>query len=177
MTRVLSLVGVLLAVCAAACAGGGDARVAAQDSARPDSARPDSGGVDSLAIWIAQEAAVDPSHALFGCLHGDSAVYADLRPDPETGDTSGVLIALWQAGDGVDGAIATAVDPTHALPISGARLFARDSITLEMPHPDDPAETSRFVGRVSCEKLWGRQRNYRDAPTRPVVYARVRPDY
>jgi hypothetical protein len=37
----------------------------------------------------------------------------------------------------------------------------------------DGIDTSRFLGRVTCDRLWGRQREHRDQPSRVVVYHRV----
>ena len=184
--RVSLLASLALAVAgaAAACAGSeaaeerpGAAPVAA---AAPTPALPaviDSITAESLAVDSALRGLTgDPAHAIQSCFVLDTAIYADTRLDT-FGDTIGVRITLWRAGGGIDGHRTDVGEPTLPLPLSAARLFARDSIMLEFPATMDPGETSRFVGRVSCDKLWGRQRNYRDAPTRPVSYLRVRPDY
>lgn len=115
-------------------------------------------------------------HRLFGCLSGDSAVYADVREDPNSGDTVGVWITLWQAGDGIDGVsesssgngVRTAPEPFARVQLAGA-----DSLALDLPHGGGDRDTTRLVGRISCERLWGRQRTHRDMPTTPALYRRL----
>lgn len=115
----------------------------------------------------------EPVPAIFGCLGGDTIVYADVRIDSIAGDTVGVWISLWQAGDGVDGASLQAEDPQgRAVPLARVQLSDVDSIALDIPHAVGESDTSRFVGRASCERLWGRQRNRRETPSRPAVYRR-----
>lgn len=116
-----------------------------------------------------------PPHRLFGCLSGDSAVYADVREDPNTGDTVGVWITLWQAGDGIDGASESSSGNgvrTDPEPVSRVQLAGVDSLALDLPHGGGDADTTRLVGRISCERLWGRQRTHRDMPTQPALYRR-----
>ncbi len=116
-----------------------------------------------------------PPHRLLACLRGDSAVYADAREDPETGDTVGVWISLWQAGDGVDGATVSSSGNdvfTPPAPFSRVQLAGVDSLALDMPHADG-ADTTRLIARVSCDRLWGRQRTHRDVPAGPALYRRV----
>ena len=187
MSRLARVSVLVTLVLAAACAGseaaqaGGSGTTAvapAVASARP--ALPaviDSITAESLAVDSALRGLTgDPDHAIFGCFVLDTAVYADTRLDT-FGDTIGVRITLVRVGGSIDGFRTDVGEPTPPLPLSAARLFGRDSIMLEFPATMEPGETSRFVGRVSCDKLWGRQRNYRDAPTRPVSYARVRDAY
>jgi hypothetical protein len=184
-SRPLLVVAIVLAV---ACTGGeaaaSRARAGGGGEAPPAAAtRPqlpaviDSITAESLAVDSAMRGlGTDPSHAIFDCLVGDSVVYADLRLD-SFGDTVGVRITLWHAGDGIDGSRADVGEPVPPLALTGVRLFAKDSIMLDFPATSDPGETSRFLGRVSCDRMWGKQRNYREAPTRPVSYARVRDAY
>jgi hypothetical protein len=182
--RPLALAALLLAAIggAVACAGGEAAPASERRVvvAAPRPALPaviDSVAAESLAVDSAMRGlGADPGHAIFSCFVGDSAVYANLAQDT-FGDTVGVRITLWHAGDGVDGSRADVGDPAPPLPLSAVRLFAADSIQLDFPATMDPGETSRFIGRVSCDRLWGKQRNYRDAPTRPVQYGRVRELY
>ncbi len=37
----------------------------------------------------------------------------------------------------------------------------------------DFADRSVFIGRVDCNRLWGRQRNRRESPSRPALYRRL----
>ena len=176
--------GALALLLAAACAGGGEGEAAQTHQRTPAVAvaRPrlpavvDSVTAESLAVDSALRGLADPGHAIFSCLVGDSVTYADLRLD-SFGDTVGVRITLWHAGDGIDGSRADVGESTPPLALTGVRLFAKDSVMLDFPATTDPGETSRFVGRVSCDRMWGKQRNYKDAPTRPVTYARVRDAY
>ena len=43
---------------------------------------------------------------------------------------------------------------------------------LDTPHPME-LDTIRFIGRVDCNRLWGRQRNRRESPSRPALYRRL----
>jgi len=167
----------------AACAGGEAAPASERPAATATAAAPqlpaviDSITAESLAVDSALRGLTgDPTHTIFGCLVLDTAVYADARLDT-FGDSIGVRITLWRAGGGIDGSRTNIGEQTPPLPLSAARLFGRDSIMLEFPASLDPMETSRFVGRVSCDKLWGRQRNVSEAPTRPVTYGRVLPSF
>ena len=177
--RLLVVAALALAAVAAACTGGEAAPAAERPvvATRPPlPAVIDSVTAESLAVDSALRGLADRGHALFSCFVGDSAVYADLRLD-SFGDTVGVRITLWHAGDGVDGTRAEVGEAVPPLPLSGVRLFAADSILLDFPAANEVEETSRFVGRVSCDRMWGKQRNYRDAPTRPISYGRVRDAY
>lgn len=115
----------------------------------------------------------EPPHKIFGCLVGDSAVFADVRPDPESGDSSGVWITLVRAGSGIDGwreiGSAGRVD---TLPFLRVQLIGEDSIAIDAPAAETD-DTSRFIGRVSCERLWGRQRERRDRPSTSATYRRI----
>jgi hypothetical protein len=58
------------------------------------------------------------------------------------------------------------------------QLSGGDSIAFDVPSAPVDAfregvDTSRFLGRVSCDRLWGRQRERRDVPSRAAVYRRV----
>ncbi|MGZ8379685.1 MAG: hypothetical protein ACXW0Z_20865 [Gemmatirosa sp.] len=117
-----------------------------------------------------------PPHRIFGCLTSDSAVYADIREDPETGDTVGVWITIWQAGDGIDGVSVSSSGNdvfTRPAPFARVQLAGVDSIALDLPHADGAADTTRLIARVSCERMWGRQRTHRDMPAGPALYRRV----
>ena len=120
-----------------------------------------------------------PPHALLKCLTGDSAVYGDVRPDPETGDTIGVWITFYRAGNDVDGIrVLGQADRADTALFTRVQLAADDSIAFDAPAPPldpfrDGVDTARFIGRVSCDRLWGRQRERRDAPSRAAVYRRV----
>jgi hypothetical protein len=103
-------------------------------------------------------------------------VYADAREDPETGDTVGVWITVWQAGDGIDGASVSSSGNgvrTEPVPFARVQLAGVDSLALDLPHADGGADTTRLIARVSCERLWGRQRTHRDMPAGPALYRRV----
>jgi hypothetical protein len=117
----------------------------------------------------------EPPHRIFRCLLGDSAMYADAREDPETGDTVGVWITVWQAGDGIDGVTVSSSGNdvfTPPMPFSRVQLAGVDSLALDMPHADG-ADTTRLIARVSCDRLWGRQRTHRDVPAGAALYRRV----
>lgn len=167
--RVAGLALVLLAACVGT-EGASPPAPAARAAAVPPPAPADTPGPDGAYAFDDE-----PVHRLFGCLSGDSAVYADVREDPNTGDTVGVWITFWQAGDGIDGASVSSAGNglrTAPEPFSRVQLAGADSLALDLPHGGGEADTTRLVGRVSCERLWGRQRTHRDMPTRPALYRR-----
>ena len=160
----VALLVALLAACAGDAVDRPPAPVGAPARAALDGASLDGAGVDD-----------EPVHRVFGCLAGDSAVYADVREDPNTGDTVGVWITFWQAGDGIDGASVSSSGNgvrTDPEPVSRVQLAGADSVALDLPHGGGDADTTRLVGRISCERLWGRQRTHRDMPTQPALYRR-----
>jgi hypothetical protein len=149
------LASVLLAACVGA-EHGGEATPAARSRAP---------AVDSLGD--------EPPHAIFGCLQGDSAVYADVRTDPTTGDTIGVWLTFWRAGNGVDGIrVLGEGGRADTTLFTRVQLVDPDSIAFDVPTTDAP-DTTRFLGRVACNRLWGRQRERRDVPSRAAVYWRT----
>lgn len=133
---------------------------------------------------VADEPAAEPgvmgmtdeaTHAIFGCLEGDSAVYAGPSPDRVAGAVPEVRISLWHAGDGIDGSTVTvAGEAGESVPLAGVRLVGHDSISLAISHYAAAADTSAFVGRVACDSLWGGQRSHRQEQPRRVTYLRVR---
>ncbi len=152
-------VGTLGAMVAAAACGGGE-----QTPSPPPPAP----------AVVAANASVDdePPPPFFGCLTADSATYSDVRIDTISGDTTGIAFTFWRAGDGVDGAVVQSSDPSGTpAPFLRIQLGASDSIAFDMLHPTEP-DTIRFIGRVSCERLWGRQRNRRNGPGRAALYRR-----
>jgi hypothetical protein len=115
-----------------------------------------------------------PPNALLTCVATDTAVYADLRQDPETGDTLGVWLTFWRAGGSVDGTrIVYDGDRVDTTYFTRVQLGDADSIAIDVPTAPGSSDTSRFLGRASCGRVWGRQRERRDVPTRPVVYHRI----
>jgi hypothetical protein len=115
----------------------------------------------------------DPTHALFGCLIGDSAVYSNIARDTATDSVAGIEISLWHAGDGIDGATTDApAKLERSVPIARVRLTGRDSVLLDMPHVN-ALDTSTFAGRVTCDSLWGRQQTSRSSLARDASYRRV----
>jgi len=161
----------------AACMGAGvgacvgaERGAAARVPVRPDSAS---------AAWDSLLALDGPPHAIFGCLTGDSAVYGDVRPDPETGDTIGVWLTFYRAGGGVDGMrVLGGIDRADTATFLRVQLSGGDSLAFDVPAvPLDQfregIDTARFIGRVACDRVWGRQREHRDQPSRTVVYRRV----
>jgi hypothetical protein len=128
--------------------------------------------VDPVITGSASEG--EPDHALVSCLTADSAVYTSIRTDSATGDASGVRIALWLAGDAIDGATQAAGQPGHSVPIARVQLTSEDSIQLDMPHDANAPDTSFFVGQVACDSLWGRQVTPRSSPPRETTYRRLR---
>lgn len=159
----------LLASSAAACTGAEREPPAVHDARSASISAPPAGAA-------ATDAFLDgPPHRLFACLTADSAVYADVREDPETGDTVGVWITLWQAGDGIDGATVSSSGNdvfTRPAPFSRVQLAGVDSVSLDMPHADG-TDTTRLIARATCDRLWGRQRTHRDVPAGPALYRRV----
>jgi hypothetical protein len=150
------------------------------EHAAPPSRRPTTRAADAHDARDARDALDDgPPHALFGCLTGDSAVYADTRPDAETGDTAGVWLTFYRLGDDVDGIrVLGAPDRADTVPFLRVQLSDGDSVAFDVPTAPadayrDGIDTSRFLGRVTCDRLWGRQREHRDQPSRMVVYHRV----
>jgi hypothetical protein len=147
--------------------------LACAEHAATPSRRTAARAVDSL------DALDGPPHALFGCLTGDSAVYADVRPDAATGDTAGVWLTFYRLGGDVDGIrVLGAPDRTDTVPFLRVQLSDGDSVAFDVPTAPSDAyrdgiDTSRFLGRVTCDRLWGRQREHRDQPSRTVVYHRV----
>ena len=119
----------------------------------------------------------DPAHVLFGCLVEDSAVYTDAAADPATGDTSGVRITFWQAGDGIDGStapVAAAGAVGQSEPLVGIRLLGRDSLELEIQRDVASApDTIVFAGRADCDSLQGRQLTRRGTSPSEAAYRRV----
>jgi len=120
-----------------------------------------------------------PPHAIFGCFTADSAIYGDVRPDPETGDTIGVWITFYRAGSSVDGLrVLGAMDRADTALFLRLQLSGDDSIAFDVPSAPldafrEGVDTARFIGRVSCDRLWGRQRERRDVPSHAAVYRRV----
>ena len=168
---------VLVVALLAACAGAEVARTPSGASAGTSTGVSAAVPPADTAALALDEAGYDdePVHRLFGCLSGDSAVYADVREDPNTGDTVGVWITFWQAGDGIDGMSESSSGNgvrTDPEPFSRVQLAGADSLALDLPHGGGEADTTRLVGRVTCERLWGRQRTHRDMPTRPALYRR-----
>jgi len=95
------------------------------------------------------------------------------REDPATGDTVGVWITFYRAGASVDGMrVLGTMEHADTVLFSRVQLGAEDSIAFDVPTVDTP-DTSRFLGRVGCDRLWGRQRERRDYPSRSVTYRRV----
>lgn len=132
-------------------------------------------GGDSAAEPAATETTDEGAHVIFGCLEGDSAVYSGPSPDPMGDPVPVVRIALWHAGDGIDGSTMTvAGESGESVPLAGVRLVGRDSISLGISPDASAADTSVFVGRVACDSLWGGQRSQRQTPPRQVTYLRVR---
>jgi hypothetical protein len=157
--RLAVALGILLA---AACAGG-------ERAAPPAAAAAKDTTPDPFAILAAEE----PQPALFECLVGDSAVYGDVRVDPETGDTVGVTLGFWRSGLSVYGTtIITSGGRTDTVPFARVQLSGPDSVAFDTPHPFE-LDTIRFIGRVDCNRVWGRQRNRRESPSRPAVYRRL----
>ena len=164
MRAALAILTTLLAACAGAEVERAPASAAGTAVAALDSGASGDAGFDD-----------EPVHRVFGCLSGDSAVYADVREDPNTGDTVGVWITVWQAGDGIDGASVSSSGNgvrTDPEPFSRVQLAGVDSLALDLPHGGGDGDTTRLVGRISCERLWGRQRTHRDMPTQPALYRR-----
>lgn len=160
MTRRIVSLGILLAAALAACAPRERAAAADTDTASAP---------DPFAILAAEE----PQPALFGCLVGDSAVYGDVRVDPETGDTVGVTLAFWRANQSVYGTtILASGGRADTVPFARVQLSGPDSLAFDTQHPLE-LDTIRFIGRVDCNRVWGRQRNRRESPSRPALYRRL----
>ncbi|AHG88628.1 hypothetical protein J421_1091 [Gemmatirosa kalamazoonensis] len=165
----------MLAGAACAWAGMGACVGAERGAAARVPVRPDS----ASAAWDSLLALDGPPHAIFGCLTGDSAVYGDVRPDPETGDTIGVWLTFYRAGGGVDGMrVLGGIDRADTATFLRVQLSGGDSLAFDVPAVPldrfrEGIDTARFIGRVACDRLWGRQREHRDQPSRTVVYRRV----
>ena len=99
-------------------------------------------------------------------------VYSDVETDSTTGDQSGVEISILRS-----------VSPPRvtyreaAGELGASRVLARvklgpgDSLRFEIPNRPD---TARFVGRVSCDSLWGRWTPYPAITEDPKVFRRIR---
>jgi hypothetical protein len=147
----------------------GIALAACAREAEPPPTPADTAGAGAFDSLLAEE----PQPALFGCLVGDSAVYGDVRVDPETGDTVGVTLSFWRSGASVHGTTVLASGGVaDTVPFTRVQLSGDDSLAFDTPHPAEP-DTIRFLGRVDCNRLWGRQRNRRESPSRPALYRRL----
>lgn len=141
----------------------------AREAEPPPSARVDTVAGSAFDSLLAEE----PQPALFGCLVGDSAVFGDVRVDPETGDTVGITLSFWRGGGSVHGTtILASGGVADTIPFARVQLSGDDSLAFDTPHPTDP-DTIRFIGRLDCNRLWGRQRNRRESPSRPALYRRL----
>jgi hypothetical protein len=170
--HVLRSVTAAVAVLLAGCDVAGSDRPAEPAEAPVDSA----GALTSTGIAIDPGPDPDPTHVLFGCLVGDSAVYTDAATDPATGDTSGVRITFWQAGDGIDGSTAPVAAGAvgQSEPLAGIRLLGRDSLELEIQRDVASApDTIHFAGRADCDSLQGRQLTRRGTSPSEARYRRV----
>ncbi|MHB1224640.1 MAG: hypothetical protein ACYC2G_11460 [Gemmatimonadaceae bacterium] len=115
------------------------------------------------------------THVIFGCLEGDSAVYAGPSEDAAGGGVPDVRITLWPAGDAMDGSVMVGAGMGgESSPLAGIRLVGNDSIALTIADGPSATDTSAFTGRVACDSLWGGQRGHRQAQSRQITYRRVR---
>ena len=116
------------------------------------------------------------SLVLQGCTRSSADAvlrYTDIRDEGD--DLAGFLFEFRLRGDSVDMQFSEASGEIgRRRPVARLRLgVSTDSASFVLANGSD---SSRFVGRVSCDSLWGTFRAYRTSVGAPATFLRVTAD-